>query len=578
MKGPGKLEIAEEHPPISGIVRHDSHMLKSGSDPAGDLTPFASVGGEQANHWPTAAPPIPKKLEIEYCMLTKYATKKQALQRKCRWGRGGVVVRLSTSHLGGPGSIFACGNRAGRCRWSAGFLRDIPFLPPLHSGAASYSPRFTLIDSQDLVAKRRPNLSTYAKVTEANVVEFLQRRSALSRVALSSGRLMPTQATAFSTFRIARGQGRARSWGGHMCRRACARPDCALYVSFVRPRGRDALPSVVDDAYIRTSSRVRYALNVGLPLKTEELGIVLNDSISTRVQTKNSVHFVSVSGIGRNCRKALECWDTATGPVQLARLLYLILTLRMKQPNGTATHASKMAALASKTSALVNQSPARSPVTGRIWKHTIVSQTQDPFLEPRLANQKVGMPSFRHGISHLRRATPGPSNQESDSELNCYARSWKSFREIRVSLTIENSVSFVAVIPADFVFELLWEDPDTGGSDTTTAVRTTTTRRVEFSVETLGADEVYDVKSTVDSPPTIIQAQVSQRSRPLIVSTCTATCFEFFIRKIRRRFGFAIDYSSLTFHDRASTAAREATANHRSSLYRFHTCAKINSL
>ncbi|KAJ8890111.1 hypothetical protein PR048_009618 [Dryococelus australis] len=35
--------------------------------------------------------------------------------------------------------IFASGNRAGRCRWSAGFLGDIPFPTPLHSSAAPYS-------------------------------------------------------------------------------------------------------------------------------------------------------------------------------------------------------------------------------------------------------------------------------------------------------------------------------------------------------------------------------------------------------------------------------------------------------
>ncbi|KAJ8882712.1 hypothetical protein PR048_014524 [Dryococelus australis] len=39
-----------------------------------------------------------------------------------------------------PGDrIFASGNRAGRCRWSAGFLGDLPFPLPLHSGAAPYS-------------------------------------------------------------------------------------------------------------------------------------------------------------------------------------------------------------------------------------------------------------------------------------------------------------------------------------------------------------------------------------------------------------------------------------------------------
>ncbi|KAJ8885991.1 hypothetical protein PR048_012197 [Dryococelus australis] len=35
--------------------------------------------------------------------------------------------------------IFACGNRAGRCYWSAGFLGDLQFPQPLNSGAAPYS-------------------------------------------------------------------------------------------------------------------------------------------------------------------------------------------------------------------------------------------------------------------------------------------------------------------------------------------------------------------------------------------------------------------------------------------------------
>ncbi|KAJ8895465.1 hypothetical protein PR048_000798 [Dryococelus australis] len=37
--------------------------------------------------------------------------------------------------------IFACGNRAGRCYWSAGFLGDLPFPPSFHSGATPYSPQ-----------------------------------------------------------------------------------------------------------------------------------------------------------------------------------------------------------------------------------------------------------------------------------------------------------------------------------------------------------------------------------------------------------------------------------------------------
>ncbi|KAJ8875250.1 hypothetical protein PR048_023145 [Dryococelus australis] len=59
--------------------------------------------------------------------------------------------------------IFACGNRAGRCRWSAGFLGDLPFPPPLHSSAAPCSHHPPLIGTQDLTEpskslKSRPNL------------------------------------------------------------------------------------------------------------------------------------------------------------------------------------------------------------------------------------------------------------------------------------------------------------------------------------------------------------------------------------------------------------------------------------
>ncbi|KAJ8883909.1 hypothetical protein PR048_015764 [Dryococelus australis] len=42
----------------------------------------------------------------------------------------------------------------------AGFLGNLPCIPPLHSGFASYSPRFTLVGSQDLDLNSRPNLST----------------------------------------------------------------------------------------------------------------------------------------------------------------------------------------------------------------------------------------------------------------------------------------------------------------------------------------------------------------------------------------------------------------------------------
>ncbi|KAJ8888085.1 hypothetical protein PR048_007572 [Dryococelus australis] len=58
--------------------------------------------------------------------------------------------------------VFACGNRAGRSRWLASFLGDLPSHPLLHSGAAPYSPRFTFIGSQYLDVKSHTNLFTHS--------------------------------------------------------------------------------------------------------------------------------------------------------------------------------------------------------------------------------------------------------------------------------------------------------------------------------------------------------------------------------------------------------------------------------
>ncbi|KAJ8891824.1 hypothetical protein PR048_004378 [Dryococelus australis] len=74
------------------------------------------------------------------------------------------AVRLLASHQGEPVSnpvgiasgISEVGDRAGRCRGSAGFLLGSPFPLPLNSGAAPYSPHFTLIGSQTLLLRAAP--------------------------------------------------------------------------------------------------------------------------------------------------------------------------------------------------------------------------------------------------------------------------------------------------------------------------------------------------------------------------------------------------------------------------------------
>ncbi|KAJ8882425.1 hypothetical protein PR048_014233 [Dryococelus australis] len=56
----------------------------------------------------------------------------------------------------GRSRIFACGNCAGRCRWSAGFLGDLPFPLSLNSGTIQQPHRFTRIGSQDRAAEISP--------------------------------------------------------------------------------------------------------------------------------------------------------------------------------------------------------------------------------------------------------------------------------------------------------------------------------------------------------------------------------------------------------------------------------------
>ncbi|KAJ8896128.1 hypothetical protein PR048_001471 [Dryococelus australis] len=89
-----------------------------------------------------------------------------------RVANGAAVVQWLECHLPPRRTVFdsrrghppisARGNRAERCRWSAGLLGDLPLPPPTHSGAAPYSSRLTLIGSQDLTVKSRPNLFTHS--------------------------------------------------------------------------------------------------------------------------------------------------------------------------------------------------------------------------------------------------------------------------------------------------------------------------------------------------------------------------------------------------------------------------------
>ncbi|KAJ8891093.1 hypothetical protein PR048_010603 [Dryococelus australis] len=67
----------------------------------------------------------------------------------------------------GRARIFTCGNRAGRFSWTAGFLGDLPFPPALSFRRCSVH-RVTLVGSQDLDVKRRPNLFTHQRARRDN--------------------------------------------------------------------------------------------------------------------------------------------------------------------------------------------------------------------------------------------------------------------------------------------------------------------------------------------------------------------------------------------------------------------------
>ncbi|KAJ8883343.1 hypothetical protein PR048_015186 [Dryococelus australis] len=97
------------------------------------------------------------------------------------WGRGGLVVRLTVSHLGELASISGGAIRMWEsCRTMPLADGDLQFLPPLHSGTAPNSPDFTLIGSQGLDVKSRPSQGKRGEGELCNLVG-VSRRSQFGR-------------------------------------------------------------------------------------------------------------------------------------------------------------------------------------------------------------------------------------------------------------------------------------------------------------------------------------------------------------------------------------------------------------
>ncbi|KAJ8870620.1 hypothetical protein PR048_029643 [Dryococelus australis] len=189
----GETGYPRENPPTSVIVRHDIHIHSMEIIPhtrnvvyraqREEITRIACTNGNlfvvDAKQSRLATFVLkktqlnfPLNLSLEIVKFSLLITSHQAdnvptagaelvyLPTRLLWcQRAGTFVirililrrRLRTSvRKRGRSSISAFRNRAGRCRWSADFLGDLPFLPPFHSGTAPNSSRFTLMGSQDL--------------------------------------------------------------------------------------------------------------------------------------------------------------------------------------------------------------------------------------------------------------------------------------------------------------------------------------------------------------------------------------------------------------------------------------------
>ncbi|KAJ8885646.1 hypothetical protein PR048_011844 [Dryococelus australis] len=113
---------------VSGVkVKGQGARLRSGSN-------GSKVAGGDVTTW---LPRLGLRSQVPLCLSDLHARLPPSRTR----------FNLRPGHR-----IFSSANRAGRCRWSAGFLGDLPLPPPPHLGAAPYNTSINLIGSQDLAA------------------------------------------------------------------------------------------------------------------------------------------------------------------------------------------------------------------------------------------------------------------------------------------------------------------------------------------------------------------------------------------------------------------------------------------
>ncbi|KAJ8892438.1 hypothetical protein PR048_005018 [Dryococelus australis] len=108
----------------------------------------SSSGGESVR-WPS-------RTNMDTCADTPPLINSDVVARATCRNKQASTFPYSEVTIGSiPGQItlrfLACGNRAGRCRWSAGFLGDLPFPRPFIPALLHTS--FTLIGSHDLAVR-----------------------------------------------------------------------------------------------------------------------------------------------------------------------------------------------------------------------------------------------------------------------------------------------------------------------------------------------------------------------------------------------------------------------------------------
>ncbi|KAJ8875285.1 hypothetical protein PR048_023180 [Dryococelus australis] len=172
-QGRGKREIPERtHRPAASSATIPT-CEDSGEDPAGNRTRFAQVVESSL----TTTPPRTRLWFVSSqlsCQLENVAER-----LACSPPTKPIRVQSPAGSL----RIFARGNRAGRCRWSAGFLGDLPFPPAFHSGAATNSPQSpsSAIKISILRAVQIPSLDSLIPTPRVSNQE-MARYSEISRI------------------------------------------------------------------------------------------------------------------------------------------------------------------------------------------------------------------------------------------------------------------------------------------------------------------------------------------------------------------------------------------------------------